>query len=108
MTLHREQAWLLLVAFAHTWPALWLGATDGDVSLLWVALPFVVLTLVAAAVVRRWPGVSLTLCVIAATLSVMSVGLYLLGLLHLLQCAVALVVCVRAASRPRVRAQTSH
>lgn len=86
---------LLGVAAAHTVPALWLGAQDGDYSLLWAALPFVVLTLLCAVAVRfRWEVTALLLAAVAFALAVLAVPVYLLGLLHVAQALVALGVTV--------------
>ncbi len=92
---------LLLLAFAHTWPALVVGVQDGDFSLLWFAAPFVLLTSLAAVVVNRWPSVAVVVAAITLIVALLGVPLYLVGLLHLLQAALALAVCVRLAGRPR-------
>ena len=71
---------LMVVAAAHPVPGVWLGRQDGDYSLLWVALPFVVLTLLAAAAAQlRWPVVALVLAALSFALAVAAVPVYLLG-----------------------------
>ena len=92
---------LVVLAAAHCAPGLYLGPLDGgDYSLLWLALPFVVLTLLAAAArtvrhpAARWVAVALTRLTVLAAF--MTIGLYLIGLMHLPQAAAATAVAARS------------
>lgn len=102
----RPARWLVVLAGAHTALGLEEGLLDGgDYGLLWVALPFVVLTLGAAASVRRLPILAVALCAVALVLAVLGLGIYLLGLFHLPQAVLALLVTARASAR---RAAPTH
>ena len=99
----RARTPLILVGLAasHCALGLYLGLFDGgDYSLLTLAVPFVVATLLAAAAsavphpVGHWTAVALTGLTVLASL--MGVGLYLIGLFHLPQSVAATVVAARS------------
>jgi hypothetical protein len=91
----------VLVAASHTFLGFAEGWFDGgDYSLLIVAAPFVVLTVLAAALVslrRHWARVTaLVLTSLGVWGALWLVPLYTLGLWHLPQAIAALVITVRA------------
>lgn len=98
---HRVALGLVALAASHTALGVWVGLFDGgDYSLLYFAVPFVGLTLLAALLVclsPQWrPGVVQVPLVLAAVLAGLTVPLYLLGLFHLPQAVVAVGLVLRA------------
>jgi hypothetical protein len=96
----RAPWWLVLVAVTHTALGVVKGSEDGDDSLLWLAVPFVALTLVAAGLVAlgaRWAGtLAVVLTCFALAFAVLLVGAYLVGLFHLPQALVAVLITHRS------------
>ncbi len=95
---------LLLIAASHAALGLCEGFADGgDFSLLWIDAFFSVPTLAVAGLFLSRNQVALGAAfagsVLLLTLSVMAVGLYLLGLFHLPRAAAAVVVTRRRVLR---------
>lgn len=92
--------WLLLVAASHLALGLEEGWADHDLSLLWLAIPFELLTLLAAGLValrRAWARTAAVLLTsLAVVLALLLVPLYLVGLFHLPQAIAALVITARS------------
>ena len=92
-------ALLLVLAVLHASLGVFKGLTDGgDYSLLWFALPLMTLTALAAiAALGRSPWlrqVPVVLTTIGLVLSLLALPVYGLGLFHLPQSVLALVVAL--------------
>lgn len=98
--LPRAPLWLLLLAASHMSLGIWLGFEDGDFGLLYLALPFIGLTALAAWLVslrREWAhACTVVLTSLLLALALFLVPAYLIGLYHLPQAIAALVITARA------------
>lgn len=94
-------ALLLLAAVSHAALGVHEGLFDGgDYSLLFIAAPLMLLTVLAAACSAcgaAWMSLGLTL--FSLVVAFLLIGVYLIGLFHLPQAVFAMVVAARALAR---------